>query len=69
VQAALGRFSLLLRRSLPFLAGSLLSVPLVRSLWPQYFDSAFLFLYAATLAVVASLHALSLRRLMREVRS
>ncbi len=69
VQAALGRFSLLLRRSLPFLAGSLLSVPLARSLWPQYFDSAFLFLYAATLAVVASLHALSLRRLMREVRS
>ncbi|MBB6190008.1 O-antigen/teichoic acid export membrane protein [Sphingobium wenxiniae] len=64
VQAALGRFPLLLRRSLPFLAGSSLSVPVARLLWPQHFDTAFLSLYAATLAGAAALHALSLRRLI-----
>ncbi|MGC4252796.1 MAG: hypothetical protein QM605_15340 [Sphingobium sp.] len=68
VQAALGRFPLLLRRSLPFLAGSLLSVPLARLLWPGHFDTAFLTLYAATLAGAALLHAFSLRRLVREAR-
>lgn len=65
VQAALGRFSHLLARSLPFLAGSLLSVPFARLLWPEQFDLAFLGLYALTLLLAAALHAVSLRRLVR----
>lgn len=63
VQAALGRFGMLLRRSLPFLAGSLASAPLAAILWPARFDVAFLALYAGTLAGVAALHALALRGL------
>lgn len=65
VQAALGRFFHLLSRSRPFLAGSLLSVPLARLLWPERFDLAFLGLYALTLLLAAALHAVSLRRLVR----
>lgn len=65
VQGALGRFGLLLRRSLPFLAGSLASAPLAALLWPARFDLAFLALYAVTLAGVALLHMASLRRLAR----
>lgn len=65
VQSALGRFMHLLARSLPFLAGSLLSVPLAMALWPQHFDIAFLGLYALILAGVAMLHLLSLHRLVR----
>jgi O-antigen/teichoic acid export membrane protein len=65
VQSALGRFTHLLARSLPFLAGSLLSVPLARALWPQHFDIGFLGLYALILAGVAMLHLLSLYRLAR----
>lgn len=63
VQAALGRFSHLLKRSLPFLAGSLLSVPLAMLLGEE-FDRGFLALYALTMILVAALHALSLRRLL-----
>ena len=58
VQAALGRFSHLLKRSLPFLAGSLLSVPLAM-LFGEEFDRGFLALYALTMILVAALHALS----------
>lgn len=65
VQAALGRFSHLLARSLPFLAGSLLSVPLAAMLWPPRFDLAFLTLYALVMIGVAGLHLLSLKRLVR----
>ncbi|WP_179042670.1 hypothetical protein [Sphingobium lactosutens] len=65
VQAALGRFSQLLARSLPFLAGSLASAPLALLLWPDRFDLAFLALYALTLLGVAGLHLLSLKRLLR----
>lgn len=65
VQGALGRFDLLLRRSLPFLAGSLLSVPLALLFWPARFDLLFLGLYALTLSGAAMLHAVSLRRLVR----
>ncbi len=68
VQAALGRFTHLLGRSLPFLAGSLLSVPLAIMLWPGHFDIAFLSLYAATLMGAAGLHILSLRNVVRGVR-
>ncbi|KEQ54020.1 hypothetical protein BV95_01708 [Sphingobium chlorophenolicum] len=64
VQGALGRFSLLLKRSLPFLAGSLLSVPLARMFAPERFDQLFLVLYTLTLFAAAVLHGLSLRRLM-----
>ena len=63
VQAALGRFAHLLKRSLPFLAGSLLSVPLAM-LFGEEFDQGFLALYALTMILVAALHALSLRRLL-----
>jgi len=65
VQAALGRFAHLLQRSLPFLAGSLLSVPLAGALWPDRFDLGFLGLYALTLMLAAGLHLVSLRRLVR----
>jgi O-antigen/teichoic acid export membrane protein len=65
VQGALGRFSELLARSLPFLAGSLASAPLALIFWPGRFDLAFLALYAFTLIGVAGLHLLSLRRLLR----
>lgn len=65
VQSALGRFTHLLARSLPFLVGSLLSVPLALALWPQRFDLAFLALYALTMIGVAALHLLSLNRLAR----
>lgn len=65
VQAALGRFGALLARSLPFLAGSLVSVPLALLLWPDRFGIAFLSLYALTLAGVAMAHLLSLRALVR----
>ena len=65
VQAALGRFAHLLKRSVPFLVGSLLSVPLALALVPQWFDIAFLSFYTATLLMVAALHGVSLRRLLR----
>ncbi|WP_093088411.1 hypothetical protein [Sphingobium sp. AP50] len=65
VQAALGRFGVLLARSLPFLVGSLISAPLAMLLWPGRFDLAFLSLYALTLVGVAGLHLLSLRALVR----
>jgi O-antigen/teichoic acid export membrane protein len=65
VQAALGRFSHLLKRSLPFLAGSLLSVPLAM-MFGDWFDRGFLALYALTMILVAALHTLSLRRLLAE---
>lgn len=64
VQGALGRFTLLLGRSLPFLAGSLLSVPLARIFAPDRFDLLFLILYTLTLVVAAAIHGLSLRQLM-----
>jgi len=63
VQAALGRFVHLLKRSLPFLAGSLISVP-IAALLGQSFDLAFLSLYMVALMMVSALHALSLRRLL-----
>ena len=65
VQGALGRFSTLLHRSLPFLAGSLASAPLALALTPQGFDLTFLGLYTLTLAGAAILHLLSLQRLAR----
>ena len=65
VQGALGRFAHLVKRSLPFLAGSLLSVPLAILLLPDRFDDAFLAFYTATLLVAGALHALSLHRLLR----
>lgn len=61
VQAALGRFAFLLRRSLPFLAGSLLSVPIAMALLPDRFDSAVIGLYALTLVLVSAAHAIALR--------
>lgn len=66
LQAALGRFALLLRQSLPFLAGSLLSVPLALAVGGQGpFSGWFMAFYALTFCLAAALHALSLRRLLR----
>jgi len=69
VQAAFGCFVHLLRRSLPFLAGSLLSVPLALMLGGYDFDRTFLSFYALALVLVAGLHALSLRQLVRGERA
>lgn len=71
VQGALGRFSILLRQSLPFLAGSLLLMPL--TIWVAGTSGrmteggAFMLIYAACFTLVALLHALSLRALVRHV--
>jgi hypothetical protein len=65
VQAALGRFTHLLGRSLPFLAGSLLSVPLAKAFAPDRFDLLFLILYTVTLLIAAGIHGLSIRNLLR----
>jgi O-antigen/teichoic acid export membrane protein len=65
IQTALGRFRHLLGRSIPLLAGSLISAPLAVALAPVRFEVAFLTLYALTLAVAGCLHILSLRRLAR----
>ncbi|MGE4429392.1 MAG: hypothetical protein AB7E05_01465 [Sphingobium sp.] len=68
VQGALGRFGPLLRQSLPFLAGSLLSVPLALW-WAGQAGAAagprFMMLYALLFAGVALLHGVALRRLAR----
>lgn len=64
VQGALGRFGHLLGRSLPLLAGTLLSVPVAHMLFPTRFDLGFLLLYALTFLCAAVLHGLSLRRLI-----
>ncbi|MEJ7925209.1 hypothetical protein WG908_00395 [Sphingobium sp. AN641] len=66
IQSALGRFRHLLWRSLPFLAGSLASVPLA-ALWVSRFDHMFLALYTLTLLGAGAIHAHSLRALTRTI--
>lgn len=71
LQGSLGRFSTLLRQSLPFLAGSLASVPLaalVHDALDVSFARMFLILYTMVFLGTAMLHAWSLRRLMRQAR-
>ncbi len=70
VQAALGRFRALLRQSLPFLAGSVLSVPLASGLAMQgvAFAIGFPLLLLATFVGTAMLHAFALRRMVREAK-
>lgn len=67
VQGALGRFGPLLRQSLPFLAGSLASVPL--ALWiggaGRADDVPFMALYALCFFGAAGLHVAAMRRLAR----
>jgi hypothetical protein len=71
VQGALGRFAILLRQSLVYLAGSLLTVPLM--LWiaggsGRVAEGAtFMALYAGLFAGVAVLHLFSLRKLVRDI--
>jgi len=67
LQGALGRFSALLAQSLPFLAGSLLSVPtaLLAARNGHDFTQSFACAYAATFVGTGALHAFSLRRLSR----
>jgi hypothetical protein len=67
IQGALGRFRHLLGRSIPFLMGSLASVPLALLLGGMRFDDAFLALYALTLVGAAGLHGWALYRLARAV--
>jgi O-antigen/teichoic acid export membrane protein len=67
VQSALGRFGALLRLSLPFLAGSLASVPLAAMMTGWHFDDAFLVFYVLTLVGAAAIQARSLRGLARSV--
>lgn len=65
VQGALGRFGALLRQSLPFLAGSLASVPL--ALWmggaQRAGDIPFMALYALCFLGAAGLHIAAMRRM------
>ncbi len=68
VQGALGRFSQLLGNSLPFLAGSLLTVPLATVLMPGRFDDGVLLFYTLTLLGTAALHGWSLRQLVSDMR-
>lgn len=66
LQGALGRFGVLLRQSLPFLMGSLASVPVAAWLAPRLdmpFFPLFLTLYCLTFIGVAMLHGLSLKAL------
>ena len=72
VQGALGRFGPLLRQSLPFLAGSLASVPLALALALAGREGSdagpwFMALYALVFGGVALLHGLAMRRLMRSL--
>lgn len=69
VQAALGRFGLLLRQSLPFLAGSLLCVPLAAffATGAMPFMAVFPPLVVATYLGTGALHAFALRRLSRSI--
>lgn len=66
VQGALGRFGPLLRQSLPFLAGSLLSVPLALA-WGGDAGFPFMAIYMLVFAGVAALHVRALRQLVRSV--
>ncbi|WP_319290998.1 hypothetical protein [Sphingobium sp.] len=70
VQAALGRFRLLLRQSLPFLAGSLLCVPIAAFLATpsMSFPTIFLLLVVTTYLGTGMLHAFALGRLSSGVR-
>jgi O-antigen/teichoic acid export membrane protein len=71
LQVSLGRFAIVLRQSLPFLAGSLLSVPVATVLAPvlgMTFSLTFLIAYTLVFAGTATLHAFSLARLNRSVR-
>lgn len=67
LQGALGRFEALLRQSLPFLFGSIASVPL--AIWiggsPRADDVPFMSLYALCFLSAAGLHILAMRRLAR----
>ncbi len=68
LQGSLGRFSNLLRQSLPFLAGSLASVPvaaLAHEALDVPFARMFLIFYTLVFVGTALLHAGSLRRLMK----
>jgi hypothetical protein len=71
LQGALGRFGSLLRQSLPFLAGSLLCVPLAAlgaRVGAGTFAALFLMLVTMTYVATGMLHAVSLARLMRALR-
>lgn len=67
LQGALGRFEALLRQSLPFLFGSIASVPL--ALWiggsPRTDDVPFMSLYALCFLGAAGLHIVAMRRLAK----
>ncbi|MCC6481988.1 MAG: hypothetical protein IT554_06225, partial [Sphingomonadaceae bacterium] len=67
VQGALGRFDALLAQSLPFLLGSVASVPLALWIGTPFpiSNMTFMSLYALCFVGAAVLHIYALRRLMR----
>lgn len=72
LQGSLGRFSVVLRQSIPFLIGSLLSVPaavVVAPLVGLSFSFTFLTIYTLVFAGTATLHGVSLSRLLHGMRS
>jgi O-antigen/teichoic acid export membrane protein len=67
LQGSLGRFSVVLRQSIPFLIGSVLSVPVAVAIAPLTglsFSFAFLGVYTLVFVGTAVLHGISLNRLL-----
>jgi O-antigen/teichoic acid export membrane protein len=72
LQGSLGRFSVVLRQSIPFLIGSLLSVPVAVVVAPLVglsFSFAFLAIYTMVFVGTAALHGISLARLLHGMKS
>jgi len=72
LQGSLGRFSVVLKQSIPFLIGSLLSVPVALLLAPIIglsFSFTFLAIYTLVFGGTAALHGISLARLLHGMKS
>jgi O-antigen/teichoic acid export membrane protein len=72
LQGSLGRFSVVLRQSIPFLVGSLLSVPVAIVIAPLVglsFSFTFLAIYTLVFAGTAALHGISLARLLHGMKT
>ncbi|MGV3770741.1 MAG: hypothetical protein ACO1NM_11990 [Sphingobium phenoxybenzoativorans] len=72
LQGSLGRFSVVLRQSIPFLIGSLLSVPVAVVVAPLVglsFSFAFLAIYTLVFVGTAALHGISLARLLHGMKA
>jgi O-antigen/teichoic acid export membrane protein len=72
LQGSLGRFSIVLRQSIPFLVGSLLSVPVAVVVGPMIglsFSMTFLLIYTLVFVGTAALHGISLNRLVHGMKA